>query len=1098
MKNRILSTARLPFPLATALAALLASSHASAATLYFDGASNTTWNSAINWSTASGAANPNPGAAPGAADDAFFHITSVTATTAVTMNLAGNQAANSLTFRNTGALNIGPNSSTNTGNKSLTIGSGGITKNLGSAAVNIGRSGTANSVSAVIGANQTWTNNSTTGALTVGTTLNSASAPSATLGLNGKQLTLDGSGNFQFGTATSPNQVLIGNSASSLVKQGAGTLSIGGVNTAFAAPITINAGTLLLFAPGSKGSSTVTIASGATGGVSVAAADAQHVSGGEFILSDNSSLRINYSSTPSEVTAPLLVDTFTLNTGITLQVMGSVAPDVTYPLVTWTNGPADTAAVNAAFNPVIVNGLVGTLNVSDTTLTVTFTTPPVVSWNTGDGPWDTGTANWVKDENPSTFSNARDAVLFGDAAGAGENPIVTLGITASPASVTMSSIARNYTIIGEGSIAGPIDLTLVSGNTGTLTLATANTYTGDTKVEGGVLRLGDGGTGGSLATSSPIITGFNTTFALNQSDTVTQGTDFGLISGDGGFAQTGAGTATLNSLNTFKGPISVTNGTLQIGATGRLGGGTYAGDISIATGSIVEYGGTATQTLSGIISGLGSLVKASGSGILTLSAANTYEGSTTIDGGTLRLADIDAISSTSAISMADGAILQPTIDGVTIDFPITLGGAGTTAQINGPFTKSAGGTVETLTLNQPISGDGNLRLFGSSELFNTNGTIVLNAQNSYTGSTELDTAGESVHLAGVNLFVKLGIANALPTTTILTLDGDVGRGSGRTLSFDLNGFNQTLGGLASVTTRTARFQRVTNTSETLATLTLNSSSESQYGGGGPESTFNGSPVNPNAKIVGNLALTKTGTAKFTLLGAHDYTGNTTVNQGILSQEAPNTLNETSTVTIAASGATLDLNFVGTDTVDKLFIGSTQQPAGVYGALESGAEFESARITGSGTLTVTTGPVAPADPYLTWAGPSVLFDEDANNDGVKNGLAWLLGASGPNANATGLLPIITEIGGSLKLTFDMLPSAARGGAQLFVEHSSNLGISDPWTGAVVPDATGGAASVTFIVTDGDLANPNNPLAVEATISSSEAAAGKLFGRVRANR
>jgi hypothetical protein len=44
--------------------------------------------------------------------------------------------------------------------------------------------------------------------------------------------------------------------------------------------------------------------------------------------------------------------------------------------------------------------------------------------------------------------------------------------------------------------------------------------------------------------------------------------------------------------------------------------------------------------------------------------------------------------------------------------------------------------------------------------------------------------------------------------------------------------------------------------------------------------------------------------------------------------------------------------------------------------------------------------------------------------------------------------------------------------------------------LVPDANGGVAPVTFVVTG------TGPLNVQATVSSSEAAAGKLFGRLKA--
>jgi autotransporter-associated beta strand protein len=53
------------------------------------------------------------------------------------------------------------------------------------------------------------------------------------------------------------------------------------------------------------------------------------------------------------------------------------------------------------------------------------------------------------------------------------------------------------------------------------------------------------------------------------------------------------------------------------------------------------------------------------------------------------------------------------------------------------------------------------------------------------------------------------------------------------------------------------------------------------------------------------------------------------------------------------------------------------------------------------LTVTGG----ANPFATWAGVGVTFDADANNDGVDNGLAWVLGAANKDANAIALLPTL---------------------------------------------------------------------------------------------
>src|SRR4051812_27425151 len=80
---------------------VLCVSFASAASLSWDGISSS-WNTATNWSTATGATTPDPAAPAGIGDDAIFNIT--TANTAETITLDAPQAVNSLTFRSTGTV----------------------------------------------------------------------------------------------------------------------------------------------------------------------------------------------------------------------------------------------------------------------------------------------------------------------------------------------------------------------------------------------------------------------------------------------------------------------------------------------------------------------------------------------------------------------------------------------------------------------------------------------------------------------------------------------------------------------------------------------------------------------------------------------------------------------------------------------------------------------------------------------------------------------------------------------------------------------------------------------------------------------------------
>jgi len=226
-------------------------------------------------------------------------------------------------------------------------------------------------------------------------------------------------------------------------------------------------------------------------------------------------------------------------------------------------------------------------------------------------------------------------------------------------------------------------------------------------------------------------------------------------------------------------------------------------------------------------------------------------------------------------------------------------------------------------------------------------TIHLNAASDCQGPTLITcTVGTNS-----DIFVKLGTANALPATTVLILDGGNGAGSGRPCEINLNGNDLTLAGLTDVTGRTLRTQRVNNTSATPATLTVNHSADHTYA-----AQLGGSGT--------NLSLTKSGIGVFTLTGSVSYAGDTTVTGGTLNLGNTNGGNDLSTVTIAAAAASLQLSFAGTDIVDKLFIGTTQQAAGVYGHTSSGATngglgvgamnayFEPGTLTLTVTVTVT--------------------------------------------------------------------------------------------------------------------------------------------------
>jgi autotransporter-associated beta strand protein len=150
------------------------------------------------------------------------------------------------------------------------------------------------------------------------------------------------------------------------------------------------------------------------------------------------------------------------------------------------------------------------------------------------------------------------------------------------------------------------------------------------------------------------------------------------IGGVAALTTRGTGTVTLNTTNTFTGPIVISAGQLVIGGSGQLGSGAYAGNIT-DNGTFVD-GSTSGQTLGGVISGTGTLdVNASGAA-LTLTNANSYTGPTIVAAGTLFLSGAGSIGTSPSITISNGAAFNVTgtaAGGVTLSANQNLLGGGT-------------------------------------------------------------------------------------------------------------------------------------------------------------------------------------------------------------------------------------------------------------------------------------------------------------------------------------------------------------------------------------------------------------------------------------
>jgi autotransporter-associated beta strand protein len=214
---------------------------------------------------------------------------------------------------------------------------------------------------------------------------------------------------------------------------------------------------------------------------------------------------------------------------------------------------------------------------------------------------------------------------------------------------------------------------------GTLVLTNANTYMGTTLIGGGTLQLGNGGTTGSLNSSSTIVDnsagafGILTTpgtFAIDRSNTVIQGTDFSGI-GFGTVQMTGNTSTTGNT--TAKETIKALAGTSLL-APGMpvSGAGIPAGAkiSAILSATSIQLTVPVTATATGVtltFTETGGFAN-SGSGTTILTAANSYTGPTAVYSGVVQVGNGSTTGTigTGQVNIGGGNLVFDRSDTLTV------------------------------------------------------------------------------------------------------------------------------------------------------------------------------------------------------------------------------------------------------------------------------------------------------------------------------------------------------------------------------------------------------------------------------------------------
>jgi fibronectin-binding autotransporter adhesin len=324
---------------------------------------------------------------------------------------------------------------------------------------------------------------------------------------------------------------------------------------------------------------------------------------------------------------------------------------------------------------------------------------------------------------------------------------------------------------------GTIDVVMAGGNVvknsaTTITLTQANTYTGSTIVNAGVLAFSNdsnlGATPGSVEANDIQING-------------------------GG---------TLRILENYN--IPTNRGITMIG--------TSPGIISIAAGKSVTYGG--------VISGTGGLTMTGSSpATLLLTGNSTYAGATNVvgAGNTMRIGIDNALPATTVLGLNGTGAIFDMGDASNAGYNLTVAGLINNSSATNPTITNTGTSIKTLTVSSANSSEANnLSITGNLNLVKGGtGALTLRGTNSYVGTTTVNSGGALIVAvdpttaipgyssnltvnSGAGFGVRLGADSTMTTGNLDTIqaDGTVFTGANRYVAIEVTaaaGGTQTYG-----------------------------------------------------------------------------------------------------------------------------------------------------------------------------------------------------------------------------------------------------------------------------------------------------------------
>jgi fibronectin-binding autotransporter adhesin len=233
------------------------------------------------------------------------------------------------------------------------------------------------------------------------------------------------------------------------------------------------------------------------------------------------------------------------------------------------------------------------------------------------------------------------------------------------------------------------------------------------------------------------------------------------ISGEGQIIQSTSSTTTrLTGDVTSTGGLTINNGTLFIGDGGATG--SYNGATVISNGATFAFGRSNAYTHSGTISGAGALSK-TGAGDVTMTASNSYSGTTGLFGGALVAGHANALGTGDIVFNSAGG-------GGTLRYTAASAGADWASRI-----KSSTAAIRLDTASNNVNLSGIIDTSNVAGLVKSGaGILTLGGANTYTGSTTIN---------GGTLLVN----GSLLSTNAVVLTGATLGGSGSLQAVNLQG-----------------------------------------------------------------------------------------------------------------------------------------------------------------------------------------------------------------------------------------------------------------------------------------------------------------------